>query len=86
MKKTKNILYAFFFFFGFVGYTKPVYIHSYHKTIDGWMVCNYTAFSTVLKSDSDNKRLIMKVLYKKNAAMDWKDFCIERVSNPEPLD
>ena len=30
--------------------------------MDGWMICDFTSFSTVFKSYQDNERLIMKDL------------------------
>ena len=30
------------------------------KVIDGWMTCDFTSFSTVLQSNQDEERLIMK--------------------------
>ena len=50
------------------------------------MTCNFTTFSTVFQSYQNDGMVIMKSFVQWNHIYDWKDFRLERVSNPKLLD
>ena len=41
---------------------------------DGWMICDFTSFSTVFQSYQDDVRLIRKSCVQRNSVYDLEDF------------
>ena len=53
---------------------------------DKRMTCDFASFSTVFQSYQDDGSMIMKRFVQWNLVYGWKDYRLERGSNPGPLD
>ena len=42
--------------------------------MNGWLICNFTSFSTVFQSYQDDRRLIMKGCVQWNSVYGWEYF------------
>ena len=51
-----------------------VNIRSKEESRNGWMICDFTSFSTVFQSYQDDRRMIMK------GCVQWKPFTVEKIS------
>ena len=45
-----------------------------NRSIDGWMICDFTSFSAVFQSYHDDGRMIMK------GCVQWTPFTVEKIS------
>ena len=56
------------------------------RSMDGWMTCDFTSFSTVFQSHQEDFWMIMKGCVQWNLVYGWKDFLLKRGLNLGLLD
>ena len=54
--------------------------------MNGWIICDFTSFSTVFQLYQDDYWVIMKDCVQWNLVYSWEDSRLERGSNPGRLD